>query len=110
MRHVPLGNQAARVEAPGTAPGSERFITTPVYHHSHPCGRHPEYRREGGKKKRGGQGLGGALGRGAPFPSLPPPTSEGAHRGRGALALTASHGPWNIRGIISRSLAVFVKT
>src|SRR5438105_11403678 len=59
MRHVPVGNQAAWVEAPGTAPGSERFITTPVYHHSHPCGWHPEYRREGVKKKEAGRG--GAL-------------------------------------------------
>src|SRR5205807_9631409 len=54
MRHVPVGNQAAWVEAPGTAPGSERFITTPVYHHSHPCEWHPEYRREGVKKKGAG--------------------------------------------------------
>src|ERR1051325_9177144 len=29
----PLGNL---VEPPGTAPGSERFITTPVYRHSRP--------------------------------------------------------------------------
>ena len=27
---------APLVEPPGTAPGSERFITTPVYHHSRP--------------------------------------------------------------------------
>ena len=32
------------VEAPGTAPGSERFIITAVYHHSR-SSRHSRYRR-----------------------------------------------------------------
>src|SRR6478752_5953211 len=43
--------RAARVEPPGTAPGSDRFITTPVYRHSHPCGWHPQYRGVEVKKK-----------------------------------------------------------
>ena len=37
----------ALVEAPGTAPGSEWFITTAVYRHIRPCGRHSQYRPEG---------------------------------------------------------------
>jgi hypothetical protein len=38
----------ALVEAPGTAPGSERCITPLVYRHSRPCGRRGEYRRGNG--------------------------------------------------------------
>jgi hypothetical protein len=42
------------VEAPGTAPGSERLIPMPIYRHSRPCERLAEYRgsevgREGGR-------------------------------------------------------------
>jgi hypothetical protein len=41
----------ARVEAPGTAPGSERFIAAAVYRHSRACARHPQYKRENLPKK-----------------------------------------------------------
>src|SRR5437763_11574315 len=44
-------NAAALVEPPGTAPGSDRFITTPVYRHSHPCGWQAQYRGREVKKK-----------------------------------------------------------
>ena len=72
--------RAALVEPPGTAPGSERFITTPVYRHSRPCGWHGQYRGEGVKKK----GRSAARGRFAHrrvfrpgnFPFMPGPCSE----------------------------------
>jgi hypothetical protein len=41
----------AWVEAPGTAPGSERFIPIAVYRHSRPCGRHDQYREVRGNLK-----------------------------------------------------------
>jgi hypothetical protein len=41
----------ARVEAPGTAPGSERFIAAAVYRHSRARARHPQYKRESLPKK-----------------------------------------------------------
>jgi hypothetical protein len=46
--------QRAWVEAPGTAPGSERLISMPIYRRSPPCERLAEYRgsevgREGGR-------------------------------------------------------------
>jgi len=37
------------VEAPGTAPGSDGFITMAVYRHSRPRGRQALYRRMGGE-------------------------------------------------------------
>jgi hypothetical protein len=40
----PASRQRVWVEAPGTAPGSERLIPMPIYRHSRPCGRQPTYR------------------------------------------------------------------
>jgi hypothetical protein len=50
----------AWVEAPGTAPGSERLITMPIYHHSRPRGQQIEYRgrdarREGAPRRTRGR-------------------------------------------------------
>ncbi len=39
----------AWVEAPGTAPGSERLIPTPIYRHSGPCDPQREYRGRGAR-------------------------------------------------------------
>ena len=47
----PWWDRAAWVEPPGTAPGSDRFITTPVYRHSRPCGWPDQYRGAEVKKK-----------------------------------------------------------
>ena len=41
QKHIAQMGDMLVVEAPGTAPGSEKFITTAVYRHSR-C-RHPEY-------------------------------------------------------------------
>ena len=43
----------ALVEAPGTAPGSDRCITPLVYRHSRPCDRRGEYRRGNGWREGG---------------------------------------------------------
>src|SRR5271165_4912011 len=53
----PASSKRASVEAPGTAPGSERPIATSIYRHSRPCGRHGEYRRP--KRRREAQFAGG---------------------------------------------------
>jgi len=58
--------ERAWVEAPGTAPGSERPIPMSVYRHSRPCGRQGQYKRteparegvrEGSQKAAFGFGL-----------------------------------------------------
>src|SRR5208283_4469988 len=41
------------VEAPGTAPGSERLIPTPIYRHSGPRGPRHQYRRPRAPGKEG---------------------------------------------------------
>ena len=43
----------AWVEAPGTAPGSERLISTSIYRHSEPCGSQTEYRGRGARWEEG---------------------------------------------------------
>ena len=43
---IPANAGGSWVEPPGTAPGSDGFITIAFYRHSRSCPQHPEYRAE----------------------------------------------------------------